>query len=89
MKSRRPRIGFTKLSRTAAPGGPRPKRLNGRLSAPPADSAARAEAPRQPAGRHRDSMLEAMGKSALRAMGSQIAAPSCAASWAGFLGGKR
>jgi DNA helicase HerA-like ATPase len=47
------------------------------------------EAPRQPAGRHRDSMLEAMGKSAVRAMGSQIGRSIMRGVLGGILGGKR
>ena len=47
------------------------------------------EAPGQPAGRHRDSMLEAMGKSAVRAMGSQIGRSIMRGIMGGILGGKR
>jgi uncharacterized protein len=47
------------------------------------------EAPRQPVGRHRDSMLEAMGKSAVRSMGSQIGRSIIRGVLGGILGGRR
>jgi uncharacterized protein len=47
------------------------------------------EASRQPVGRHRDSMLEAMGKSAVRSMGSQIGRSIIRGVLGGILGGRR